>query len=135
MADQKQSNRERLREITEGIEQGIKDLFQSDKYMQYLRVMSRFHHYSVNNVMLIHMQKPNATQVAGFNKWRDQFGRHVKRGEKGIKIIAPTPYKKKVEKIKRDPDTKAPILDKDGKAIVEEKKSRYPCSRWYLYSM
>lgn len=126
MADQKQTNRERLREITEGIEQGIKDLFQSDKYMQYLRVISRFHHYSVNNVMLIHMQKPDATQVAGFNKWRDQFGRHVKRGEKGIKIIAPTPYKKKVEEIKRDPDTKAPILDKDGKAIVEEKEVQIP---------
>lgn len=126
MADQKQTNRERLWEITEGIEQGIKDLFQSDKYMQYLRVMSRFHHYSVNNVMLIHMQKPDATQVAGFNKWRDQFGRHVKRGEKGIKIIAPTPYKKKVEEIKRDPDTKAPILDKDGKAIVEEKEVQIP---------
>ena len=115
-----------LRNLLYIIEQGIKDLFQSDKYMQYLRVMSRFHHYSVNNVMLIHMQKPDATQVAGFNKWRDQFGRHVKSGEKGIKIIAPTPYKKKVEKIKRDPDTKAPILDKDGKAIVEEKEVQIP---------
>ncbi len=95
MAEPKQTNKERLREITESIEQGIKELFESEKYMQYLRVMSRFHRYSVNNITLIHLQNPHATHVAGFNKWRDQFGRHVKRGEKGIKIIAPTPYKKK----------------------------------------
>ena len=126
MAEQKQTNRERLREITESIEQGIKELFESDKYMEYLRVMSRFHSYSRNNVMLIKMQMPGATRVAGFNKWRDQFGRHVKKGEKSIKIIAPTPYKKKIEEIKRDPDTKAPLLDKDGKAIMEEKEVSIP---------
>lgn len=126
MAEQKQTNRERLREITESIEQGIKELFESDKYMEYLRVMSRFHSYSRNNVMLIKMQMPGATRVAGFNKWRDQFGRHVKKGEKSIKIIAPTPYKKKIEEIKRDPDTKAPMLDKDGKAIMEEKEVSIP---------
>ncbi|KUE76684.1 hypothetical protein ASJ35_06640 [Ruthenibacterium lactatiformans] len=126
MAEQKQTNRERLREITEGIEQGIKELFESEKYMQYLRTMSQFHTYSRNNVMLINMQMPGATRVAGFNKWRDQFGRHVKKGEKSIKIIAPTPYKKKVEEIKRDPDTKAPLLDKDGKAIIEEKEVSIP---------
>ncbi len=126
MAEQKQTNKERLREITESIEQGIKELYESEKYMQYLRVMSRFHTYSRNNVMLINMQMPGATRVAGFNKWRDQFGRHVKKGEKSIKIIAPTPYKKKIEEIKRDPDTKAPMLDKDGKAIVEEKEVQIP---------
>lgn len=126
MAEQKQTNKERLREITENIEQGIKELFESEKYMQYLRVMSRFHTYSRNNVMLINMQMPGATRVAGFNKWRDQFGRHVKKGEKSIKIIAPTPYKKKIEEIKRDPDTKAPMLDKDGKAIMEEKEIQIP---------
>lgn len=129
MAEQKQTNRERLREITESIEQGIKELFESDKYMEYLRVMSRFHSYSRNNVMLIKMQMPGATRVAGFNKWRDQFGRHVKKGEKSIKIIAPTPYKKKIEEIKRDPDTKAPILDKDGKTIMEEKEVSIPMFR------
>lgn len=126
MAEPKQTNKERLREITENIEQGIKELFESEKYMQYLRVMSRFHRYSVNNITLIHLQKPHATHVAGFNKWRDQFGRHVKRGEKGIKIIAPTPYKKKVEEIKRDPDTKAPILDQNGNAVIEEKEIPIP---------
>ena len=126
MAEPKQTNKERLREITENIEQGIKELFESEKYMQYLRVMSRFHRYSVNNITLIHLQKPHATHVAGFNKWRDQFGRHVKRGEKGIKIIAPTPYKKKIEEIKRDPDTKAPVLDKNGNAVMEEKEISIP---------
>lgn len=126
MAEQKQTNKERLREITESIEQGIKELFESDKYMEYLCVMSRFHTYSRNNVMLIRMQMPGATRVAGFNKWRDQFGRHVKKGEKSIKIIAPTPYKKKIEEIKRDPDTMAPMLDKDGKAIMEEKEVSIP---------
>ncbi len=126
MAEQKQTNKERLREITESIEQGIKELFESDKYMEYLRVMSRFHTYSRNNVMLIRMQMPGATRVAGFHKWRDQFGRHVKKGEKSIKIIAPTPYKKKIEEIKRDPDTMAPMLDKDGKAIMEEKEISIP---------
>lgn len=129
MAEQKQTNRERLREITESIEQGIKELFESEKYMEYLRVMSRFHSYSRNNVMLIKMQMPGATRVAGFNKWRDQFGRHVKKGEKSIKIIAPTPYKKKIEEIKRDPDTKAPMLDKDGKTIMEEKEVSIPMFR------
>lgn len=126
MAEPKQTNKERLREITESIEQGIKELFESEKYMQYLRVMSRFHRYSVNNITLIHLQNPHATHVAGFNKWRDQFGRHVKRGEKGIKIIAPTPYKKKIEEIKRDPDTKAPVLDKNGNAVMEEKEISIP---------
>lgn len=126
MPEHKPTNKERLREITESIEQGIKELFESEKYMQYLRVMSRFHRYSVNNITLIHMQNPHATHVAGFNKWRDQFGRHVKRGEKGIRIIAPTPYKKKIEEIKRDPDTKAPILDKNGNAVMEEKEIQIP---------
>lgn len=94
MPDNK-SQKDRLREITAGIEHGIQELFQSERYMQYLQTMSRFHRYSLNNVMLIHAQMPNATHVAGFNKWRNQFGRHVKRGEKGIQIIAPVPYKKK----------------------------------------
>ena len=126
MAEQKQSNKERLKEITEGIEKGIQELFESDKYRQYLSTMSRFHRYSVNNTMLIYMQRPDATLVAGFNKWRDQFERHVKRGEHGITIIAPTPYKKKIEQEKLDPDTKAPMLDADGKVIIEEKTIEIP---------
>ena len=129
MAENKPTNRERLREITDGIEQGIKELFESEKYMRYLSVMSRFHRYSVNNTMLIYMQKPDATLVAGYNKWKDQFERHVKKGERGITIIAPTPYKKKIEEQKLDPDTKAPILDKDGKIVTEEKEIEIPMFR------
>ena len=123
---EKQSNKDRLKEITDSIENGIKELFESEKYKNYLRTMSRFHKYSVNNTMLIYMQKPDATVVAGFNKWRDQFGRNVLKGEKGIKIIAPTPYKKKIEEAKLDPDTKLPMLDADGKAIMEEKEIKIP---------
>ena len=128
MAD-KPTNRERLQEITAGIEQGINELFESDKYRRYLSVMSRFHRYSVNNTMLIYMQRPDATLVAGYNKWKNQFSRHVKRGEHGITIIAPTPYKKKIEEQKLDPDTKAPMLDKDGKVIMEEKEIEIPLFR------
>ena len=129
MAENKPTNRERLQEITAGIEQGIKELFDSEKYMRYLSVMSKFHRYSVNNTMLIYMQKPEATLVAGFNKWKNQFERHVKKGEHGITIIAPTPYKKKIEEMKRDPDTHAPILDADGKAVMEEKEIEIPMFR------
>ena len=125
----KPTSRERLQEITAGIEQGIKDLFESEKYAHYLSVMSKFHRYSVNNTMLIYMQRPDATLVAGYNKWKNQFGRHVKKGEHGITIIAPTPYKKKIEEMKRDPDTQAPILDADGKAVMEEKEIEIPMFR------
>lgn len=124
--NEKQTNKERLKDITDSIERGIQDLFQSDKYAEYLRTMSRFHKYSVNNTMLIYMQKPDATLVAGFNKWRDQFERNVMKGEKGIKIIAPTPFKKKIEQEKRDPDTNLPMLDADGKVIIEEKEIKIP---------
>ena len=128
MAD-KPTNRERLQQITAGIEQGIKELFESEKYMRYLSVMSRFHRYSVNNTMLIYMQKPGATLVAGYNKWKNQFERHVKKGEHGITIIAPTPFKKKIEEQKLDPDTKAPILDAEGKAVMEEREVEIPMFR------
>ena len=114
--------KDRLKEITDSLEQGIKDLFSSGKYAEYLKTMSNFHNYSYNNILLIHSQKPNATLVAGFNKWKDKFSRYVKKGEKGIQIIAPVIYKRKVEEIKTDPDTGAPILDKDGNAIIEEKE-------------
>jgi len=123
---EKQSNQDRLKEITASIEEGIKELFQSEKYAQYLQTMSRFHRYSVNNQMLIYMQNPNATLVAGFNRWKNQFGRNVLKGEHGIKIIAPTPYKKKIEQEKLDPDTKLPMLDEDGKIIIEEKTIQIP---------
>lgn len=91
--------------------------------------MSRFHRYSVNNTMLIFQQRPDATLVAGFRKWQNQFGRHVKKGEHGITIIAPTPYKKKIEAQKLDPDTKAPVLDENGQAVMEEKEVVIPLFR------
>ena len=104
------NQQDRLKEIVESIERGIQELFESEKYRQYLKTMSRFHRYSVNNTMLIFMQKPDATLVAGFNKWRDQFKRHVNRGERGIRILAPTPYTIRKEQEKLDPNTKLPKL-------------------------
>ena len=86
---EKQNPKERLKEITDSIETGIKELFKSDKYKSYLQTMSRFHKYSLNNTMLISMQKTDATPVTGFNQWCGGFSRYVKKGEKGIKIIAP----------------------------------------------
>lgn len=126
---EKKSQKERLKEITDSIETGIKDMFESDKYKTYLQTMSRFHKYSLNNTMLIAMQKPDATLVAGFNKWKDGFGRNVKKGEKGIKIIAPVPYKVKEEREKLDPVTKVPLLDKDGKIQIEEVERQIPTFR------
>ena len=123
---EKQSNKDRIKEITAGIEQGIKELFESDRYRKYLTTMSRFHKYSLNNVMLIHSQRPDATLVAGFNKWKNSFGRHVKKGEKGIQILAPTPYKIKVEKEKLDPETKLPMIDENGDPVTEEKEVSIP---------
>ena len=123
---EKQSNKDRIKEITAGIEQGIMELFESERYRKYLSTMSRFHKYSLNNVMLIHSQMPDATLVAGFNKWKNSFGRHVKKGEKGIQILAPTPYKIKVEKEKLDPDTKLPIIDENGNPVTEEKEVNIP---------
>lgn len=120
------SNKERIKEITAGIEKGILELFESDRYRNYLTTMSRFHRYSLNNVMLIHAQRPDATLVAGFSKWKNSFGRHVKKGEKGIQILAPTPYKIKQEEQKLDPDTKLPLLDENGEPITEEKEITIP---------
>lgn len=129
MADQKTGNREKVKEIVASIEGGIKDLFQSEQYAQYLSTMSRFHNYSYRNTLLIHMQRPDATLVAGFNKWKNQFGRHVKKGEKGITILAPTPFKKKIEEQKLDPDTRAPVLDADGNIVTEEREIQIPMFR------
>ena len=124
--------KEQIKKLTDQIEAGIKALFQSgdlEKYQAYLRTMSHFHHYSVNNQMLIFSQCPHATLVAGYRKWQNQFSRHVLRGEKGISILAPTPYKIKVEKEKLDPDTKLPLLDADGNTITEEKEVQIPMFR------
>ena len=120
---------EKLKEITDRLEQGITELFDSERYKEYLRVMSKFHNYSFNNTLLIAMQKPDASLVAGFSAWKNNFGRNVMKGQKGIKIIAPSPFKirQKVEKI--DPHTQKPIIDKDGKPVTEEKEIKIPPTR------
>ena len=117
---------EKLKEITDRLEQGIAELFDSERYREYLKVMSKFHNYSFNNTLLIAMQKPDASLVAGFSAWKNNFGRNVMKGQKGIKIIAPSPFKirQKVEKI--DPHTQKPIIGKDGKPVTEEKEIKIP---------
>ena len=117
---------EKLKEITDRLEQGITELFDSERYKEYLRVMSKFHNYSFNNTLLIAMQKPDASLIAGFNSWKNQFQRNVKKGEKGIKIIAPSPFKIKQEMEKIDPQTQRPVIGKDGKPVTEEKEITIP---------
>lgn len=111
---------QQMKEITERLEQGVKKLFTSERYMEYLKTMSQFHNYSFNNTMLIAMQKPDATLVAGYQAWQKKFKRQVKRGEKGIQIIAPAPIREKEEVEKFDPVTNEPILRPDGKPETEE---------------
>ncbi len=117
MAENK--NAQQVKEITDKLEQGIKDLFESERFKEYLQTMSKFYNYSVNNTLLISMQKPDATLVAGYTSWQRNFDRHVMKGEKGIKILAPAPYKDKVEQEKLDPKTQKPIMDADGKPVME----------------
>lgn len=128
MADAK-TEKQKVQEITEKLEQGIKELFESEKYKTYLNTMSKFHNYSFNNTMLIAMQKPDATLVAGFKAWQKNFDRHVKKGEKGIRILAPAPYKIKEEQEKLDPVTGEIMLDKNGMPITEEVEIKIPAFR------
>jgi len=111
--------REKLKEITDKLEQGIKELFESDRYKSYLKTLSKFHNYSFNNCLLIAMQKPDATHVAGFASWRDNFKRNVMKGEKGIRILAPSPYKAKKEQDRIDPKSGRTVVGADGKAIKD----------------
>lgn len=117
---------DRTKEITDKLEAGLKALFEGDNFRNYLNTMSKFHNYSFNNTMLIALQKPDATYVAGFNSWKKNFERSVNKGEKGIKIFAPAPYKMKKEQTKIDPDTELPVLDKDGKPVIEEVEVTIP---------
>ena len=123
MAENK--NAQQVREITDKLEQGIKELFESERFKEYLRTMSKFYNYSFNNTLLIAMQKPEATYVAGYTSWQRNFDRQVMKGEKGIKILAPAPYKVKQKMEKLDEQGK-PILDKDGKPLTEEKTVQIP---------
>ena len=117
---------DKLKEITDRLEQGIMQLFDSDRYKEYLRVMSKFHNYSFNNTLLIAMQKPDASLVAGFQSWKNNFKRNVVKGEKGIKILAPSPFKIKQEMEKIDPATQKPVIGADGKPVKEEKEITIP---------
>ena len=123
------NNAERMKEITDRLEAGIQALFESEQYKAYLTAMSKFHNYSFNNTLLIAMQKPDASLVAGFGKWRDDFERHVKKGEKGIKILAPSPYKVKKQMEKIDPSTQKPVIGADGKPVTEEREIEIPAFR------
>ena len=124
MPDNKQF--QRVKEITDQLEQGIQDLFNSEQYMTWLRTMSKFHDYSLNNTLLIAFQRPDATLVAGYTAWQKQFGRQVQKGEKAIHIIAPTPYKEQVEMEKIDPATQKPMLDADGNPVMETQEVLRP---------
>ena len=121
-----ENQKDRLKEITDRLEQGILEVFESERYKEYLRVMSKFHHYSFNNTMLIALQKPDASLIAGFSAWKNSHGRTVKKGEKGIRIIAPAPFKVKQEMEKLDPKTNMPLIGVDGKAVTEEKEITIP---------
>ena len=124
MAESKQQ--QQLKEITEKLEQGVKELFTSEKYMEYLRVMSQFHNYSFSNTLLIAMQKPEATLVAGYGAWQNKFERNVKKGEKAIKIFAPAPRKVEVERDMLDPGTQSPVIDENGEVKKEKVTVQQP---------
>ena len=121
-----ENQKDRLKEITDRLEQGILEVFESERYKEYLRIMSKFHHYSFNNTMLIALQKPDASLIAGFGAWKNNHGRTVKKGEKGIRIIAPAPFKVKQEMERLDPKTNMPVIGADGNALTEEKEITIP---------
>ena len=121
--------REKMKEITDRLEQGITELFDSERFKEYLRVMSKFHNYSFNNTVLIAMQKPDASLVAGFNAWKNNFGRNVMKGEKSIKILAPSPFTVKQEVEKTDPRTGKAVIGKDGQPVKEQKEITVPAFR------
>ena len=123
------TEKQRVQELTDKLEQGLQDLFNSDSYRNYLSTMSKFHNYSFNNTLLIAMQKPDATLVAGYKAWQKNFERHVNKGEKAIRILAPAPYKIKEERDKIDPVTQEILLDKDGNPKKEEVEITIPAFR------
>lgn len=128
MADNN-TEKQRVQELTDKLEQGLQDLFNSDSYRNYLSTMSKFHNYSFNNTLLIAMQKPDATLVAGYKAWQKNFERHVNKGEKAIRILAPAPYKIKEKRDKIDPVTQELLLDKDGNPQKEEVEITIPAFR------
>lgn len=128
MADAR-TEKQKVKEITDRLEEGLKELFEGEKYKSYLNTMSKFHNYSANNIQLIEMQCPDATYVAGYRAWQRNFERHVNKGERGIRILAPAPYKIKEEQEKIDPVTNEPVLDRDGMPVMEEVEIKIPAFR------
>lgn len=128
MADAR-TEKQKVKEITDRLEEGLKELFEGEKYKSYLNTMSKFHNYSANNIQLIEMQCPDATYVAGYKAWQKNFERHVNKGERGIRILAPAPYKIKEEQEKIDPVTNEPVLDRDGMPVMEEVEIKIPAFR------
>ena len=123
------TEKQKVKEITDRLEEGLKELFEGEKYKSYLNTMSKFHNYSANNIQLIEMQCPGATYVAGYKAWQKNFERHVNKGERGIRILAPSPYKIKEEQEKIDPVTNEPVLDRDGMPVMEEVEIKIPAFR------
>lgn len=123
------TEKQKVKEITGRLEEGLKELFEGEKYKSYLNTMSKFHNYSANNIQLIEMQCPGATYVAGYKAWQKNFERHVNKGERGIRILAPSPYKIKEEQEKIDPVTNEPVLDRDGMPVMEEVEIKIPAFR------
>ncbi len=120
------SQYEKVKAITDQLEAGVQALFESEKFKQYLQTLSKFHKYSLNNTLLIAMQKPDATLVAGYTAWQKQFGRQVQKGESGIRILAPTPYTKKMEVEKTDPNTGEILMNSDGSKQKETREVLMP---------
>lgn len=123
------SEKQKVKEITDKLEAGLKELFESEKYKSYLSTMSKFHNYSFNNTLLIAMQKPEATLVAGYQAWQKNFERHVNKGEKAIRILAPAPYKIKEERDKLDPVTGEMMFDENGMPQKEQVEVTIPAFR------
>ncbi|MBR3000634.1 MAG: hypothetical protein IKG46_09575 [Solobacterium sp.] len=117
---------DKVKEITDKLEAGIQALFESEAFKKYLKTLSKFHDYSLNNTILIAMQKPDATLVAGYTAWQKNFGRQVQKGETGIRILAPTPYKKQMEVDRLDPVTQQPVLNPDGSTAKDLKEIMVP---------
>lgn len=128
IADER-TEKQKVKEITDKLEEGLKELFESEKYKSYLSTMSKFHNYSFNNTLLIAMQKPEATLVAGYKAWQKNFERHVNKGEKAIRILAPAPYKIKEERDKIDPVTGEMTFDENGMPQKEEVEVTIPAFR------
>ena len=125
MADER-TEKQKVQEITDKLEEGLKEIFESEKYKTYLSTMSKFHNYSFNNTLLIAMQKPEATLVAGYKAWQKNFERHVNKGEKAIRILAPAPYKIKEERDKLDPVTREMMFDENGMPQKEQVEVTIP---------